>query len=123
MSWSGSVVFGVAVVGGNLRALWVVLCSGGARKGEGWTPFRRARGSLIVWGKEISRRTKISCVFLVSGDRAYWLPNGRFLRLQPGKRQTCPAGGSLLWERGNVALLMRADVAKEGAIRIAESIR
>ncbi len=59
---------------------------------------------------------------MVDGKQAYWLPDGRSLRSQPGKAEGLP-GGALLWERGEVALLMRANVTKEEAIRIAESVR
>lgn len=59
---------------------------------------------------------------MVDGKQAYWIPDGRSLRLQPGKAEGLP-GGALLWERGEVALLMRANVTKEEAIRIAESVR
>ncbi len=58
------------------------------------------------------------------GDRrGYWIPDGRsLLRSQPGDAETLP-GGALLWEQGENALLLRASVPKEEAIRIAESIR
>ena len=58
----------------------------------------------------------------VGDGRGYWISDGRSLRPQPGEAESLP-GGALLWEKDNVALLMRADVPKEEAIRIAEWIR
>ena len=59
----------------------------------------------------------------VGGNRGYWLPEGRSLRRsQPGELENLP-GGALLWEQGGVALLMRADVTREEAVRIAGTIR
>ena len=58
----------------------------------------------------------------VDGGRGYWLPDGRALSPQPGEAESLP-GGALLWERGDVALLMRVGVPEGEAIRIAESIR
>lgn len=58
----------------------------------------------------------------VGGDRGYWVPDGRRLRSQAGKAENLP-GGALLWEREGHALLLRADLSKEGAVRIAESVR
>lgn len=58
----------------------------------------------------------------VDGGRGYWIPDGRSLHPQPGGAESLP-GGALLWEKGDVALLMRADVPKGEAIRIAESMR
>ena len=58
----------------------------------------------------------------VDGGRGYWIPDGRSLRPQPGEVESLP-GGALLWEKGDVALLMRAGVTKEEAVRIAESVR
>ena len=59
---------------------------------------------------------------VVGGERRFWFPDGRLLRPQPGEIESLP-GGALLWERGGVALLMRADVSREEAIRIAETVR
>lgn len=59
---------------------------------------------------------------VVGGERGYWLPDGRSLRSRPGGAWSLP-GGALLWERGDVALLLRAKVPREEAIRIAESVR
>ena len=58
----------------------------------------------------------------VGGRRGYWMPDGQALRSQPGEAENLP-GGALLWERGGLALLIRADVTKEEAIRIAGTIR
>ena len=59
---------------------------------------------------------------VVGGGRGFWFPDGRLLSPQPGEVGSLP-GGALLWERGDVALLMRADVTKEEAVRIAETVR
>jgi hypothetical protein len=58
----------------------------------------------------------------VSKERGYWVPDGRHLRSQAGKAERLP-GGALLWERKGRALLLRADLPKEAAIRIAASVR
>lgn len=58
----------------------------------------------------------------VGGVRGYWIPDGRSLRPQPGDSGSLP-GGALVWERGDVALLMRADVTKQEAVEIAETVR
>ena len=58
----------------------------------------------------------------VDGERGYWVPGGQRLRSQPGEAERLP-GGALLWEREGRALLMRAEVPREEAIRIAESVR
>jgi hypothetical protein len=58
----------------------------------------------------------------VADERGYWIPDGRGLRSQPGEAERLP-GGALLWEREGRALLMRAELSKEEAIRIAESVR
>ncbi len=58
----------------------------------------------------------------VADERGYWIPEGRRLRSQPGEAERLP-GGALLWEREGRALLMRAELSKEEAIRIAESVR
>ena len=56
----------------------------------------------------------------VGGNRGFWLPDGRLLRSQPGYGLP---GGALLWEQEDTAMLMRANVTKEEAIRIARTIR
>ena len=56
----------------------------------------------------------------VDGRRGYWLPDGRLLRSQPGDGLP---GGALLWQQEDTALLMRANVTREEAIRIAGTIR
>lgn len=56
----------------------------------------------------------------VDGNRGYWLPDGRLVRPQPGDELP---GGALLWEQEGTALLMRADVSKEEAVRIAGTVR
>lgn len=58
----------------------------------------------------------------VDDERGYWIPDGRHLRSQPGEAERLP-GGALLWEREGRALLMRAELSKEEAIRLAESVR
>lgn len=56
----------------------------------------------------------------VDGRRGYWLPDGRLLRSQPGDGLP---GGALLWEQEDTAMLLRANVTREEAIRIAGTIR
>ena len=58
----------------------------------------------------------------VGGQRGYWLPDGRSLRSQPADAESLP-GGALMFEQRGIVLLMRADVTKEEAVRIAETIR
>jgi hypothetical protein len=58
----------------------------------------------------------------VADERGYWIPDGWRLRSQPGEAERLP-GGALLWEREGRALLMRAELSKEEAIQIAESVR
>ena len=55
----------------------------------------------------------------VGGKRGYWAPAGRDLSSRTGL-----LGGSvLLWEQGDRALRLEADLPEEEAIRIAESVR
>jgi hypothetical protein len=55
----------------------------------------------------------------VDGGPGYWSATGRIpSAMDP--RLPCPA---LLWEQGGVALRLEANVQKERAIRIAESVR
>lgn len=56
----------------------------------------------------------------VGGNRGYWLPDGRLVRSQP---EDGLPGGALLWEQEDMALLMRANVTREEAVRIAGTIR
>jgi len=55
----------------------------------------------------------------VAGDPGYWSPAGRI----PSSMDRPLPGHVLLWEKGGVALRLEADLPKEQAIRIAESIR
>jgi hypothetical protein len=58
----------------------------------------------------------------VDDERGCWIPDGGRLRSQPGEAERLP-GGALLWEREGRTLLMRIELSKEEAIRIAESVR
>ena len=55
----------------------------------------------------------------VDGDPGYWSAAG----LVPSAMDPRLPGNVLLWEQGGVALRLEADVRKEQAIRIAESVR
>lgn len=55
----------------------------------------------------------------VDGDPGFWSPSGRV----PSSMDTPLPGNVLLWEKRGVALRLEADVHKERAIRIAESVR
>ena len=68
--------------------------------------------------EKITARSELERVS-VDGDPGYWSTAGR---IPSAKDQRLP-GNVLLWEQGSVALRLEADVPKERAIRIAESIR
>ncbi|HWS81624.1 MAG TPA: hypothetical protein VN178_11430 [Rubrobacter sp.] len=55
----------------------------------------------------------------VDGDPGYWGSAGRI----PSAMDPRLPGGVLLWEKGGYALRLEADLHKEQAIRIAESVR
>ena len=55
----------------------------------------------------------------VGGGSGYWSSGGRL----PSAMDLRLPGPVLLWEQGGVALRLEADVQKEQAIRIAESVR
>jgi hypothetical protein len=55
----------------------------------------------------------------VDGGPGYWSPAGRV----PSAMDQRLPGNVLLWEQGGVALRLEADVQKEQAVRIAESVR
>lgn len=55
----------------------------------------------------------------VGGKPGYWSPAGRYLSSRTGLL----GGNVLLWEQGDLALLLEADLPEEEAIRIAESVR
>jgi hypothetical protein len=55
----------------------------------------------------------------VDGGPGYWSAAGRI----PSAMDTRLPGPVLLWEQGGVALRLEADVQKEQAVRIAESVR
>ena len=55
----------------------------------------------------------------VDGGPGYWSATGRI----PSAMDPRLPGPALLWEQGGVALRLEADVQKERAIRIAESVR
>jgi hypothetical protein len=55
----------------------------------------------------------------VDGGPGYWSPAGRV----PSAMDQRLPGNVLLWEQGGVALRLKADVQKEQAVRIAESVR
>ena len=99
---------GLAPVGNTDVGLVLVETPGGM-DGAYDVPARRASGA---------RPEEVA----VGGGRGFWFPDGRLLRPQPGEVGSLP-GGALLWVRGDVALLMRADVTKEEAVRIAETVR
>ncbi|MCA1687261.1 MAG: hypothetical protein LC714_01370 [Actinobacteria bacterium] len=55
----------------------------------------------------------------VDGKRGYWAPAGR----DASSRTGLLGGNILLWEQGDRAFRLEADLYEEGAIRIAESVR
>jgi hypothetical protein len=55
----------------------------------------------------------------VDGDPGYWSAAGRL----PSAIDPRLPGNALLWEQGGVALRLEADVQKEQAVRIADSVR
>jgi hypothetical protein len=56
---------------------------------------------------------------MVDGHPGYWSPAGR----PPSPMDRPLSGHALLWEKGSVALRLEADLPKEQAVRIAESVR
>jgi hypothetical protein len=56
----------------------------------------------------------------VGGRPGYWVPAGRGVPSPTGERLH---GSVLLWEQESVALRLEADIPKQEAIRIAESVR
>ena len=58
----------------------------------------------------------------VGGRRGYWFPDGRRLDDQAGETGRLP-GGALIWEKEGRTLLMRVNLPREEALRIAESVR
>jgi hypothetical protein len=67
---------------------------------------------------ETAVRSKLDSV-MVDGHPGYWGPAER----RPSEMDRRLLGNVLLWEQGGVALRLQANVQKEQAIRIAESIR
>ena len=59
----------------------------------------------------------------VGGRRGYWLPDAASLPLPVADGDATLTGGALIWEQGDLALLLRADVTREDAVRIAETVR
>ncbi len=55
----------------------------------------------------------------VGGEPGYWAPAGR----DPSSRSGLLGGSVLLWEQGDRALRLEADLPEEEAIRVAESVR
>ena len=55
----------------------------------------------------------------VGGEPGYWAPAGR----DSSSRSGLLGGSVLLWERGDRALRLEADLPEEEAIRVAESVR
>jgi hypothetical protein len=58
----------------------------------------------------------------VAGGRGYWVPAGSRLSSRVDRTDDLP-GSVLFWERGGLALRLEADISKQEAIRIAESVR
>ena len=58
----------------------------------------------------------------VGGERGYWVPAGR-RHSSPVKRTDDLPGSVLLWKQGGLALRLEADISKQEAIHIAESVR
>jgi hypothetical protein len=58
----------------------------------------------------------------VGGERGYWVPAGH-RHSSPVKRTDDLPGSVLLWEQGGLALRLEADISKQEAISIAESVR
>jgi hypothetical protein len=58
----------------------------------------------------------------VAGGRGYWVAAGPSLSSRVDRTDDLP-GSVLFWERGGLALRLEADISKQEAIRIAESVR
>jgi hypothetical protein len=58
----------------------------------------------------------------VGGERGYWVPAGS-RHSSPVKRTGDLPGSVLFWEQGGLALRLEADISKQEAIHIAESVR
>jgi hypothetical protein len=58
----------------------------------------------------------------VAGGRGYWVAAGPRHSSQVDRTDDLP-GSVLFWERGGLALRLEADISKQEAIRIAESVR
>jgi hypothetical protein len=67
---------------------------------------------------ETAVRSKLDRV-MVDGHPGYWGPADRL----PSTMDRRLLGNVLLWEQGGIALRLQANVQKEQAIRIAESVR
>jgi hypothetical protein len=59
----------------------------------------------------------------VGGKPGYWVPAGRGVPSPIGRTEERLRGSVLLWERESVAFRLEADIPKQEAIRIAESMR
>jgi hypothetical protein len=59
----------------------------------------------------------------VGGEPGYWVPAGRGVPSPIDRTKERLRGSVLLWERGELALRLEADIPKQEAIRIAESAR
>jgi hypothetical protein len=68
---------------------------------------------------EIAVRSRLDRVS-VNGGSGYWSPAGRRL---PSPVERHLLGNVLLWEKGGVALRLEANLPKEQAVHIAESVR
>jgi Domain of unknown function (DUF4367) len=59
----------------------------------------------------------------VGGKPGYWVPAGRGVPSPIGRSEARLHGSILLWEQEGVALRLEAEIPKQEAIRIAESVR
>jgi len=59
----------------------------------------------------------------VGGKPGYWVSSGRGVPSPIGRSEARLHGSVLLWEQESVALRLEADIPKQEAIRIAESVR
>lgn len=58
----------------------------------------------------------------IAGERGYWVPNGGGTTSPLGTAERLP-GNVLIWDRDGHAFRLQANVEKEEAIRLAESVR
>ncbi|MDQ3862848.1 MAG: DUF4367 domain-containing protein [Actinomycetota bacterium] len=96
--------------------------------GKGSLPFQDTRAGLVLTevpgdiepaylsGKP-TVRSELGRV-MVNGDPGYWSPARRF----PSEMDRYLPGNVLLWEQEGVALRLEADLPKEKAVRLAESV-